>query len=144
MKQDALSPLLFNFAFEYAIKKTQANQEGLSRTQQILVDAGDVNILGGSIHFCMAGQTCWAQASIVEVSRSHSVTPHSVGLLRTSDQPDANYLTTHDTYKRETTMSPAGFESAIPVSERPQTQALDLLKSTGSIATGKRKKKNQT
>jgi len=137
--------LLFNFAFEYAIKKTQANQEGSSHTHQILVGEGDVNILGGSVHFCMAGQTRWGpRLLIVEVSRSHSDTSHSVGLLRTSDQSDANYLTTHDSYKRQTTMSPAGFESAIPVSERPQTQAIDLLKSTGSIATGKRKKEKKT
>jgi len=35
------------------------------------------------------------------------------------------YLTTHDTHKRQISMSPAGFESAIPASERPQTHALD-------------------
>ena len=49
---DALSPLLLNFASEYAIRKVQANQKGLklSGTRQPLHHADDVNILGGSIH----------------------------------------------------------------------------------------------
>ena len=38
---------------------------------------------------------------IIEASRSHSDTPHSVGLLWTSDQHDAHvYLTTHNTNNR--------------------------------------------
>jgi hypothetical protein len=35
------------------------------------------------------------------------------------------YLTTHNTYKRQTSMTPVGFEPKIPVSERPKTHALD-------------------
>jgi hypothetical protein len=52
MKQgDALMLLLFNFAFEYAIRCVQVNQDGLklSGTHQLLVYVG-VNILGESIH----------------------------------------------------------------------------------------------
>ena len=49
---DALSPMFFNFALEYAIRRVQVNQDGLkvSGTHQILAYADDVNILGGSIH----------------------------------------------------------------------------------------------
>jgi hypothetical protein len=49
---DALSPLLFNCALEYAIKRVQVTQDGLklNGTHQLLAYADDVNILGGSIH----------------------------------------------------------------------------------------------
>ena len=48
----ALSPMLFNFALEYAIRRGQVNQDGLklNGTHQLLAYADDVNILGGSIH----------------------------------------------------------------------------------------------
>jgi hypothetical protein len=35
------------------------------------------------------------------------------------------YLTTHNTHKRQTSMPPAGFETTIPGSERPQTHAVN-------------------
>jgi len=37
------------------------------------------------------------------------------------------YPITHNTHKRQTYMPPAGFEPAIPASERPQTHASDRV-----------------
>jgi hypothetical protein len=51
-QRDALSPLLFSVAVEYAIRRVQVNQGGLklNDTHQLLVYADDVNILDGSVH----------------------------------------------------------------------------------------------
>ena len=51
IRRDALSPWLFNFALEYAIKRVQINRDGLklNDTHQLFVYADDVNILGGSV-----------------------------------------------------------------------------------------------
>jgi hypothetical protein len=50
-KKDALSPLLFNFAGEYASRKVQENQVRLKLnwTCQLLVYADDMNLLGDTI-----------------------------------------------------------------------------------------------
>ena len=60
---DALSPLLFNFALEYAIRRVQVNQDGLklNGTRQLLVYPDGVNMLGGSVHTIKEN----AEASIV-------------------------------------------------------------------------------
>jgi len=56
----------------------------------------------------------------IEFSRSHSGTPHSVGLLRTSDLSD------NTEHSQQTNINvPAGFDPAIPASEPLQTYALE-------------------
>jgi hypothetical protein len=50
-QDDALLTILFNFAFEYVIRKVQKNQVGLklNGTHQLLAYADDVNLLGDNI-----------------------------------------------------------------------------------------------
>jgi hypothetical protein len=64
---------------------------------------------------------------IVEASRSHSGTPQSVRLLWKSDKPHKKTFTwEYTTLTRDKTPTPlAGFEPAIPASERPHTHALE-------------------
>ena len=60
---------------------------------------------------------------IIEVSRSHSDTPHSVGLLCTSDQPDVGTLSANTQQSQETGIqAPGGIRTRNPIkSEGPQT-----------------------
>jgi hypothetical protein len=50
-KPDALSPLLFIVALQYAIRRDQVNQDGLklNGTHKLLVHADEVNTLGESV-----------------------------------------------------------------------------------------------
>jgi len=51
-KGDPLTPMLFNFVVEHAIRRVQVNQDclKLNGTPQLLVYADDINKLGRSIH----------------------------------------------------------------------------------------------
>ena len=53
--------------------------------------------------FLIHGTT--APSGAVEASRSHSGTQHSVGLLDEQSARRRSYLTTHDTHKRQTSMT---------------------------------------
>jgi hypothetical protein len=68
---------------------------------------------------------------IIEDLLSHTDALQSVGLLWTSDQPDAETSTGQYTTltRRQTSTPPPGFEHTIPVSERAQTQATEILES---------------
>jgi hypothetical protein len=48
-----LSPLLFNFALEYTIRKVQENQVGLklNGTHQLMASADDVNLLADNRYY---------------------------------------------------------------------------------------------
>ena len=62
---DVLSPLLFNFSFQYAIRRVQVNQDDLklNGTIRLRVYANDVNILGGSLLTTQKHTQPWEAAS---------------------------------------------------------------------------------
>jgi hypothetical protein len=50
--EDNLSPLIFSFALDYAIRRVQVNQDGLKDkgASQLLDYAVDIHTLGGIVH----------------------------------------------------------------------------------------------
>jgi hypothetical protein len=69
----------------------------------------------------------WAKTSSLSGLHDHPDTPHSVKILWTNNQPDAEPSTRRNTtLTRDTHINASeGFELAIPAGERPQTHALD-------------------
>jgi len=47
---DSLSPLLFNFVLEYAIRMVKVNQDGLKHTSLWFMPTMLIYVLGGSVH----------------------------------------------------------------------------------------------
>jgi sorting nexin-29 len=72
----ALSPLLFNFALEWAIRRVQVNQNcvKINGTQQLVAYAGDVNILGGSTR------------AVKEIAESLVIATKEIGLEVNADK----------------------------------------------------------
>jgi hypothetical protein len=52
LKHVAISSLLFSFAFKYGIRRVQVHEDGLKLNgrHQLLVNADDDNVMGGSVH----------------------------------------------------------------------------------------------
>jgi hypothetical protein len=81
-----------------------------------------------SLFFFMAQQSLVGQGLlIIEASRSHSDTPHSVGRLWTSDQPDAETSTwQHTTLTTDRHPSPCGIWTRNPSKRAAADQRLRL------------------
>ena len=62
---DSLSPSLFNFALEYAIRRVQENRTGLDMNgkYQLLVYADDVNMLGKNLQIVRENAEIFTKAS---------------------------------------------------------------------------------
>jgi len=99
------------------------------RSYSYFIHSNDTVGIGGYINFspCGALIRSWVMASLYRASRSHwlDTTVGRTPLDEWSAQRREQYFPIHTSYKRQTSMPPAGFDPTIPASERPQTHALD-------------------
>jgi hypothetical protein len=61
---------------------------------------------------------------IIDGSRLRSVRHTALGRTPVDVRRRDLYLTRQNTHKRQTSITPPGFEPAVPASERPQTHSL--------------------
>jgi hypothetical protein len=95
---DALSPLLFNFALEYAIRKVQENKEGLelNGTHRLLVYTDDINLLGENVNIIKKN----AEAEVLDASKE-------IGLEVNSEKTKYMFMPRHQTAGQSNYMSVA-------------------------------------
>jgi hypothetical protein len=78
--------------------------------------------------FSMARQPLGGLRCLIVRGFTITLEKHTLGRTPLDEGPARHrdlYLITHNTHKRQASMPSAGFERTIPVSERPQTHALD-------------------
>ena len=79
-----------------------------------------------NVLFSFHGKTAPRGQNLLIIETSLAYTPHSVGLLWTSDQLDVETFTLKYTNWQETdSHAPAAFETPIPASKLPQIHSLD-------------------
>jgi len=78
---------------------------------------------------CLPTQCRWLLLHVITLHDTHTHThTHTISRNPTDGRSGRGshlYLTTHNNHKRHTSMLPAGFEPAIPTSERLQTHVLE-------------------
>ncbi|KAJ4439289.1 hypothetical protein ANN_07410 [Periplaneta americana] len=99
---DALSPLLFNFALEYAIRKVQDNREGLELNglHQLLVYADDENMLGENHpQTIRENKNILVEEKDVQIAKFFSNRGVRVKIQRADEPTDVASLLSVDMYK---------------------------------------------
>jgi hypothetical protein len=95
----------------------------------IIYNVTTIKLHNYEVYFSVAQQPLVGQGLLtVEASQSHSVRHTTFGRIPLDEwlaRRRELYLTTHNTHKCQTSMSPAEFDLAILAIERPQTHALD-------------------
>jgi hypothetical protein len=134
---DALSPPLFNFDLEYAVRRFQANQEDLklNDTHQLLVYAGDVNILSKSIRTLKNRSLARARMIIVPLNIVYiwdKAVSHTINLMLYISQVfftlhvSASFLCHHQVYQPK--ISSHGTKKKLYF--WPRTLGMERIKST--------------
>ena len=110
--------------FRRGISRNNTCEWNYPTTGSVLCFDVAITWLSMPIFFFMVKQPLVSQGLlIIEALRSHSDTPHSLGLLWAREKPDAE--TACYNHNRQISMIPAEFEPAIPASERPKIQGLE-------------------